>query len=75
MTRDINKEIEKLLAIKHEVDEINEARSIMLNNGHKIEIVSQLMYDFLTSKNLVKQDTFYRITSNEVGEYVEGFRG
>lgn len=70
MARDIDKEIEKLLAIKHEVDEINEVKNSMNN----VEIVSQRMYDFLSGKNLLRQDTFYRITTNEVGEYIEGFR-
>lgn len=71
MTKDINKEIEKLIMIKAEVDEINALK----NSDLKVEVVSQLMYDFLSGKGLLKHDTFYRITSNEVGQYVEGFRG
>ena len=71
MTKNITEEIEKLLKIKEEVDKINEA----IRSTEKYEIVSQRMYDFLTSKNLLKSDTLYYITSIEVGQYIEGFRG
>ena len=71
MTKNINEEIEKLLEIKEEVDKINE----FIRSTKKYEIVSQRMYDFLNSKNLLKSDTLYYITSIEVGQYIEGFRG
>ena len=71
MAKNINQEIEKLIMLKAEVDEIETLK----NSGIKVEVVSQLMYDYLSGKNLLKQDTFYRITSHEVGQYVEGFRG
>ncbi len=71
MAKNINQEIEKLTMIKAEVDEIETLK----NSGIKMEVVSQLMYNFLSEKNLLKKDTFYRITSHEVGQYVEGFRG
>ena len=71
MVKDINKEIEKLIMLKAEVDEIETLK----NSGQKVEVVSQLMYDFLSGKGLLKQDTLYRITSHDVGQYVEGFRG
>ncbi len=72
MKKDINKEIEKLLMIKAEVDEIE----VLKNTSElKVEVVSQLMYDYMSSNNLLRSDTFYRVTSLEVGKYIEGFRG
>jgi hypothetical protein len=70
--KDINKEIEKLLMIKAEVDEIE----VLKNTSElKVEVVSQLMYDYMSSNNLLQPDTFYCVTSLEVGKYIEGFRG
>ena len=69
--KDINQEIEKLLLIKAEVDEIE----ILKKTKDKVEVVSQLMYDYMSNKNLLKSDTIYRITTWEVGQYIEGFRG
>ena len=71
MAKNINQEIEKLLIIKAEVDEIESLK----NSGIKVEVVSQLMYNYMSSKNILQQDTVYKITSHEVGQYVEGFRG
>ena len=71
MAKNINEEIEKLLKIKEEVDKIND----FIKHTDKYEIVSQSMYDFLNSKNLIKPNVFYYITSIEVGSYIEGFRG
>ena len=71
MTKDINQEIEHLLKIKEEVDKVNNFKKSV----DKYEIVSQLMYDFFASKNLLKSDVFYYIVNNEVGQYIEGFRG
>ena len=69
--KNINQEIERLLMIKAEVDEIE----VLKNSGMKVEVVSQLMYDYMSGKNILKPDTIYRIATHEVGQYVEGFRG
>lgn len=71
MTKNIDQEIEKLLKIKAEVDKIKEIKKIVSN----CEIVSQLMHDFLATNNLLNPNVFYYITTNEIGQYVEGFRG
>ena len=71
MTKNIDKEIERLLTIKDEVDKINKLKESDL----KLEVVSQSRYDFFASKNLLRADTFYYIATVEVGRYVEGFQG
>lgn len=71
MAKDIEQELNELLKIKEEVDKIRGFKEAI----EKCEIVSQLMYDFLNSKNLIKPDVVYYIATNEVGQYIEGFRG
>ena len=71
MKKDIDKEIEKLLAIKEIINEINNLRKTV----DKLEIVSQLMYDYKESKGIIKPDVLYYITTREVGQYLEDFQG
>ena len=69
--KDINQELEKLLRIKTELDKIMELKKTVPT----LLVVSQLMYDHLSSKNLLNPNTLYYVTSVEVGQYIEGFRG
>ena len=69
--KDIDQEIEKLLQLKAELDKINELKKSVPN----LQVVSQLMYDHLSSKNLIKSDVEYYIASIEIKDYLEGFRG
>jgi hypothetical protein len=71
MTKDIDQEIARLLKIKEEVDKVNNLRKTV----DKLEVFSQLMYDYFKDKNLLQSDTLYHIVDHEVGQYIKGFRG
>ena len=71
MIKNIDEEIEKLLKIKEVVDEIATIRVFNKN----LQVVSQLRYDFLASKNLLKSDEYYYIADISVRPYVEDFQG
>lgn len=71
MAQDINKEIERLCMLKAEIDEINLLKEI----DPSLQVVSQLMYDFLKEKGLLKSGVYYRITSLELKPYIDDFRG
>ena len=71
MIKDINKEIDKLLEIKEMVDDIAVLRVITKN----LQVVSPARYDFLVSKNLKKNDTYYYIAPLEVKPYIEDYQG
>ena len=71
MAQDINKEIERLYMLKAEIDEIN----LLKEANPNLQVVSQLMYDFLKEKGLIKPGVYYRITSLELKPYIDSFRG
>lgn len=71
MAQDINKEIERLYMLKAEIDEINLLKDAVPN----LQVVSQLMYDFLNEKGLLKSGVYYRITSLELKPYIDDFKG
>ena len=71
MIQDINKEIEKLFMLKAELDEIKLLRETQPN----MQIISQMRYNFLKEKGLLKQEVYYRITPLELKPYIEDFRG
>jgi len=71
MARDINKEIERLYMLKAEIDEIN----LLKEANPNMQVVSQLMYNFLKENGLLKSGVYYRITSLELKPYIDDFRG
>ena len=71
MTKDIDKEIEKLLEIKEIVDEIKILKVIIEN----VQVLSQARYDFLASKNAIKLDVYYYIAPLETRPYIEDYQG
>lgn len=71
MAQNINKEIERLYMLKAEIDEIN----LLKEADPNLQVVSQLMYDFLKEKGLLKSGVYYRIASLELKPYIDGFRG
>lgn len=68
--KDIDKEINKLLAIKNEVLEIQ-----MAIKQSKIAIIpiSQWKYYELASNDMLRHDTLYYIVEPEVGQYIESY--
>lgn len=71
MAQDINKEIERLYMLKAEIDEIN----LLKEADPNMQVVSQLMYNFLKENELLKLGVYYRITSLELKPYIDDFRG
>ena len=71
MARDINKEIERLYMLKAEINEIN----LLKEANPNMQVVSQLMYNFLKENELLKSGVYYRITSLELKPYIDDFRG
>ena len=71
MKRNIDEDIEKLLAIKEEIESINKLRAEKEN----VEVVSQRMYDFLSENSYIQKDTIYYIASIDARPYIEGYRG
>lgn len=69
--KDIDQDIDRLMKIKEEVDQAKLLKMLTPD----LEIVSEAMYDYLTSKNLIQSNKYYFIVSHEAGEYIEGFRG
>lgn len=70
MAKNIDQEIARLLKIKEEeVDVINNLKK----NNDKLEIVSQRMFNYLSSKNKLTPDIFYYVVDPEIGQYLDDF--
>ena len=69
--RDIDKEIEQLLALKKEIINVKDFQAHCRN----VVIVSQAKYNFWAEKNLLKSDKFYCIAPIEIKPYIEDFQG
>lgn len=69
MVKNIDNEINNLLKIKEEVVKINFIKDLNI----KVEFVSVLKYDQLSSNQLLDKDTVYYVVDPEVGQYIEGY--
>ena len=58
--KDIDQDIDRLMKIKEEVDQAKLLKMLTPD----LEIVSQAMYDYLTSKNLIQSNKYYFIVSH-----------
>lgn len=68
--KDINQEINKLEAIKYEVEQLEMARK---NFRYPLNFISQAKYDELAANNELNIDDFYYIVEPEIGQYIEGY--
>ena len=69
LVKNIDNEINNLLKIKEEVVKINFIKDLNI----KVEFVSVLKYDQLSSNQLLDKDTVYYVVDPEVGQYIEGY--
>ena len=69
--KDIDKEIEELLALKQEVIKAKEFKT----SYPDAIIVSQARYNFWAENNLLKQNVNYYIAPVEIKSYIEDFQG
>lgn len=68
--KDINLEINRLEAIKYEVDRLEMMRK---NFRYPLNFISQAKYDELTANNKLNRDDFYYIVEPEIGQYMESY--
>ena len=68
--KDINLEINKLEAIKYEVDRLEMVRK---NFRYPLNFISQVKYDELAANNELNLDDFYYIVEPEIGQYMENY--
>lgn len=68
--KDINLEINRLEAIKYEVDRLEMTRK---NFRYPLNFISQAKYDELAVNNELNKDDFYYIVEPEMGQYIEGY--
>lgn len=68
--KDINLEINRLEAIKYEVERLEMARK---NFRYPLHFISQAKYDELVADNELNADDFYYIVEPEMGQYIEGY--
>lgn len=70
--KDINLEINKLEAIKYEVDRLEMVRKSF---RYPLNFISQTKYDELADNDELIKDDFYYIIEPEIGQYIEGYMG
>lgn len=68
--KDINQEINRLEAIKYEVDRLKMVRK---NFRYPLNFISQVKYDELADNDELNKDDFYYIVEPEIGQYIEGY--
>ena len=71
MLKDIDKEIEELLALKQEVIKAKDFKT----SYPDAVIVSQARYNFWAKNNLIKQNVNYYIAPLGIKPYIEDFQG
>ena len=69
--KDIDKEIESLLALKQEIIKAKEFKA----NYPTAVVVSQARYNFWAENNLLKQNINYYVAPIEIKPYIEDFQG
>lgn len=68
--KDISLEINRLEAIKYEVERLEMARK---NFRYPLNFISQAKYNELATNNELNIDDFYYIVEPEMGQYIEGY--
>ena len=68
--KNIDNEINKLLAIKRDVLEVN---SFIRQCIFDVVPISQCKYNEFASDDKLKEDTVYYVLDPEIGQYIEGY--
>lgn len=68
--KDINLEINRLEAIKYEVDQLEIMRK---NFRYPLNFLSQAKYGELADNDELNKDDFYYIVEPKIGQYIEGY--
>lgn len=68
--KDINLEINRLEAIKYEVDRLEMIRK---NFRYPLNFISQAKYDEIADNDELNEDDFYYIVEPEIGQYMKGY--
>lgn len=67
--KDINREINRLKAIKSEIERLHRVRRL-INNPH---FLSQFKYEELARDNKINDNELYFIVEPEIGQYMEDY--